>query len=569
MIKILQTGHRLKVASILDKIGDEWFKHECELIPLPIDNWKSKIESENPDLLLVQSAWQGNNGIWRYRITNLHLKTEEFELKNVVQWCKEQGIPTVFWNIEDPYHFEAFIEAARQFDYIFTTDIDSIPRYINIVGHNNVFCLPFGVQPRLHNPINKDKEKLAQIGFSGTWHELGHEARKQDMKIILEPALKYGVHIYDRMYHYHKDNNYRFPDIYQPFIIGTVPYEETGSIYKKYNVFLNVNTVQNSPTMFSCRVFEVLGCGINLVSGYARGVEEMLPDLVKLCKNKNETIKNLEILMHNKELRDRLAVKGVREVLNKHTYNQRLKSMLEHIGMSYTDDSSKGVTCIVSTNRQRFIDNVLDNYLRQNYEHKELIIVLHKNDMNIELWVEKTKNNPNINIYHIDENETLGACLNFAISKARYDTISKMDDDDYYGENYLLDLMNAFLYTEADIVGKHAYYAYFEKSKAFALKFKDYENCYANLIAGPTITFKKYVFSKVQFSTDRESGSDTQFLIDCKQHGFKIYSSDRFNFCVCRRIDPKDHTYQIDEEEYLRKCQLIGYLDDFQTHVDI
>ncbi|MDF2546944.1 MAG: hypothetical protein K0R93_1842 [Anaerosolibacter sp.] len=569
MIINLETGKQLKIASILDKFGDEWIKHECQLIPLPIINWKTIIENNGTDLLLVQSAWQGNNGTWKYRITNLQSRPNDLALRNIVKWCKKHEIPTAFWNIEDPYHFETFLEAARQFDYIFTTDINSIPRYISLLGHNNVFLLPFGVQPRLHNPINKDKEKFSPIGFSGTWHRNGHEARKQDMKIILEPALKYGVHIYDRMYHYHKDNNYQFPDIYQPFIRGTVPYEETGSIYKKYNVFLNVNTVQDSPTMFSCRVFEVLGCGINVVSGYALGIEKMLPEIVRLSKNQNDTIRNLEILMHNKELRDRLSVKGVREVLNNHTYNQRLKSVLDRIGIRYMDNTCKGVTCIVSTNRQKFIDNVFDNYMRQTYEDKELVVVLNKNDMDMERWLEKARNNPSITIYHIDENQTLGACLNFAISKARYDTISKMDDDDYYGPNYLLDLMNTFQYTKADIVGKHAYYIYFEESKAFALKFKDYENCYVNLIAGATLTFKKSVFSKIQFSTDRKAGCDSKFLIDCKQHGFKIYSSDRFNFCVCRRADIKDHTYQIDEEEYLRKCQLIGYVEDFQTHVDI
>ncbi|KXG74691.1 glycosyltransferase family protein [Thermotalea metallivorans] len=564
-----KTGLPVKAASILDKFGDEWFQYECRLIPLPTSFWKEILIAEKPDLLLVQSAWQGNNGQWRYRITDLHLKEKDLALRNIVRWCKQHHIPTVFWNIEDPYHFEHFIDAAKEFDYIFTTDGNSIPRYMDIVSHHRVFLLPFGAQPKIHNPIDKDKGKLGSVGFSGTWHCIGHEARKRDMEIILKPALPYGVHIYDRMYHYHQDDNYKFPDIYQPYIRGTVPYEQIGSVYKKYHVFLNVNTIQDSPTMFSCRIFELLACGINVISGYALGIDKMFPGIVKLCKNEEDTVRNLELLLNNKELRDRIALLGLREVLNKHTYRQRLCTILDHIGIGHMGKDKPGITCITSTNRQEFMDNVFENYQRQRYENKELIVVLNNHRMNIDLWMGKARQYEQVRIYSVDEGEPLGVCLNYAISQSKYDYIAKMDDDDYYGPEYIGDLMNAFQYTDADIVGKHAYYVYFHGSKTLALKFAEYENCYVNLIAGSTITAKKHVFQKVPFVTDRRAGADTQFLLDCKKNGFKIYSTDRFNFCACRRPRVEEHTFQIDEEEYLRKCQVVGYLDDFITHVTV
>ncbi|WP_129595989.1 glycosyltransferase family protein [Anaerophilus nitritogenes] len=558
----------IKVACILDEFGEEWFKYECNLIPLNINNWKETLIHTHPHFLLVQSAWQGNHGQWKYKITDLH-KKKDTSLKEVVYWCKTNNIPTVFWNIEDPYHFDSFIEAAKQFDYIFTTDSDSIKKYANIVNHNRIYPLPFAAQPKQHNPIDKDKEKLGKVGFSGTWHKIGHEDRIVDMKKILEPALKYNIHIYDRMHNYKKDNHYKFPHIYQSHIKKSIPYPQIGSIYKKYDVFLNVNTVQNSPTMFSCRVFEVLACGITLISGYALGVEKMLPNIVNLCKTKEETLKYLDLLLENKDLRDRLSLLGLRTVLEKHTYRHRFETVLEKINIPYKKVNTPGISIITCTNKPHFMYNIFENYTRQKYPYKELIIILNNNHINLKDCTEEAKKYENISVFQIDEQKTLGECLNFAISQSKFDYISKMDDDDYYAKNYIIDLMNAFIYTDADVVGKHSYYVYFPDHNILALKFPNTENQYTPFVAGATLTFKKHIFEKIKFSIYKPAGCDSEFLLDCKKNGLKIYSTDRFNYVAFRRSDLDDHTWKITYEEFLRKCEVTLYTKDYQTHITV
>lgn len=51
----------------------------------------------------------------------------------------------------------------------------------------------------------------------------------------------------------------------------------------------------------------------------------------------------------------------------------------------------------------------------------------------------------------------MGECFNNAVNIANGDYIAKMDDDDYYGEYYILDAINAFKYSGADIIGKNIY----------------------------------------------------------------------------------------------------------------
>lgn len=558
----------LKIACILDDSAYEWFRHECILIPVGLYDWQDVLTKSKPDMLFVQSAWEGNGGQWRYKITNLQSKTGNI-LKNLVDWCKSNGIPTVFWNKEDPYHFDRFIAAAKFFDYVFTTDSNCIPRYIKHVGHNRVYTLPFAAQPKIHNPIDKDKEKLGKVAFCGSWYQNGHEERKNDIEIILKPALNYGLHIYDRMLNYAKDDNFKFPDIYQPHIVGSVPYIDITNTYKKYDIVLNVNSVQNSPSMFSCRAIELLACGISVISGYSLGLEKTFPELVKLSKSESDTKKYLDLFLNNEELRDRLAVLGIREVFTNHTFKKRLKYLVEKVGISCKKDDIPGVSIITSTNRHRYMDHIFNNYERQNYSKKELIIILNNDSMPLDKWMEKAKDYENVKVFQIEEKYNLGKCLNHAIQNATFEYIAKMDDDDYYGPEYCGDILNAFMYSEADVIGKQSNYVYFEQSNILAIKAPNRENRFTKFVTGSSIFFKKKVFEKVKFSTEQKSGSDTIFLDECSKSGFKIYSTDRFNHVGIKHSSMEDHTWKISDEDLLKSCTIICYTKDYITHATV
>ncbi|MTI48990.1 MAG: glycosyltransferase [Firmicutes bacterium] len=557
----------IKVATILDIIPTDWFRYECNSIPLSSDNWMNIIQKEKPHMLLVQSTWQDYKWDWKYKMINLH-RSKDRTLRNLVNFCKSLNIPTVFWNIEDPYDFNTFLGAAKLFDYVFTSDSNSVPKYKQALGHNNVFTLPFAAQPKIHNPINKDIEKIGQVAFAGSWYRIGHEARKRDMEIVLKPATAYNFHIYDRMYSLTKDINFKFPDIYQKHMKGYLPYSKTNSTFKKYDVILNVNTVQNSPTMFSCRVFEALATGTNVISGYSLGINKLFPNIVLLSRNKNDTKLNLQKLLNNKDYRDKLSLLGQREVFNKHTYKDRFEKILDKVGIKYKKDTTPGVSIITSTIREENMENVFKNFNSQNYSKKELIVILNNNSMDIEKWRNKASIYKNIKIYRIDEKESLGKCLNFGIEKSKFNYVSKFDDDNYYAPNFLTDLMNAFKYTKADIVGKLSYYVYFEGSKTLAIRCVKKENRYIDFLSGSALIINKKVFNKVKFSNET-IGEDTKFLKDCIKNNFKLYSADRFNYVCIRKPTAKNHTWKVPEKTMLKNCNIVCKCDDFKNIVTV
>lgn len=230
-------------------------------------------------------------------------------------------------------------------------------------------------------------------------------------------------------------------------------------------------------------------------------------------------------------------------------------------------ENTPDISIVVCTMRKNSLQNVFENYERQLYKNKEMIIVLNNNKMNINEWRKKAKSYDNISVFQLDENISLGKCLNFAVSKARYDIIAKFDDDDYYGRKYLSDSIKALKY--ADIIGKAASFVYFKKSKTLAVRSPLKENKYVKHMDGPTLIIKRHVLDKIAFA-DIPKGVDTRFSKDCINNGFKIYSTNKFHHVYIRSESSEDHTWKIPNNDLLRLCRKVRQnVVDFTPFVDI
>ncbi|TWT43715.1 Ubiquinone biosynthesis O-methyltransferase [Phycisphaerae bacterium RAS1] len=555
----------VKAAIIMDEFTIECFKGECQLIPVTPADWRERLTAERPDFLFVESAWRGNGGAWQSQITRAQFLSES-PLVALAQWCRAQGIPTVFWNKEDPPNFEHFIYAAGLFDHVFTTDENCIERYRERLGHDRVYALPFAAQPLIHNPIGVHREKYANFCFAGTYYAKRHEDRRGDVDILLKPALSRGLHIFDRMHNYGHSQNYRFPDEYTAAIRGSLNYPEMCDAYKRYGAFLNVNSVKDSPTMFSRRVLELLACGTPVISSYSLGIEKMLgPDAVPLVRDVSDAERWMDELVTNPETGERLALRGRRRIFNEHLYQHRMEFILEKLGIPFQRPRQR-VSVITCTNRPTFLDNVVANYTRQSWADKELILVLNHDAFDVDDVRRRLEGVPGARVYQLPEACTLGQCLNHAVDQVEGEYWSKFDDDNFHGEHFVTDLMHAFTYSEADLVGKGTYYAYLEGSRCLALRFANQEHRYVKFLAGSGLIVRRRVSEQVRFP-EKNVSEDTAFLADCHNLGFRMYSTDRFNYVVRRGKSTDEHTWKISDDEYLRKCRVVEYTDDYRPRV--
>lgn len=526
----------LSIAVIMDKFSFDCFKYEANLITFTPENWKEVLGNKKPAFLLVESAWRGHDYSWLGHINDLE-KRQDSELPALVRWCQAKGIKTVFWNKEDPPNYKRFISAAKLFDYVFTTDLNCIEKYKIDLGHENVFSLPFAAQPKIHNPVGSFP-RIKDVAFAGSWYENKHDERRKQMEYLLEPALEYNLEIFDRNYSVNSAK-LRFPKRYQPYIIGELSYEEMVYAYKIYKIFLNVNSVTESPTMFSRRVFEILASGACIISSYSKGIEESLgTDIIKITNSYADTKKHLDNLLNNKVLIEKLAHLGMRKVLKSHTYENRLKSIIKSIDLNnYQDkETGNGVSVIAFVKSKESLNGLLENYYRQDIMKKELFILYNTGDINEDLLNKTEKEN----IYFFDVRDIVEINLNELIKKAKHNFIAIFDENCFYGKHYLSDLIIAFDYCDASIVGKAANYTYFKDTKMLTIINSNMEHCYTSLISFSTLLVKKKVFQHIQFKLNIDTLDNSQMLNEFITKGFKIYSADKYNFICIKTMNEKD-----------------------------
>ncbi|WP_018653634.1 glycosyltransferase family protein [Actinomadura flavalba] len=545
----------LTAAVVLDTFSATAFRYEWRQVEPGPGDWREVLDRERPDLLFVESAWSGNDGRWGGQMSGPDAPGRE--LRELVAHCREQGVPTVFWNKEDPPNFDVFIDTAALFDTVFTTSAEMIPRYREILGHDRVDVLPFAAQPRLHNPVNVPGGRRHDVAFAGTYFSHKHPDRAEQMRTVLEPARDFGLHVYSRMLE--KESRFQFPPRFDAHIVGSLPYERMLSVYKAYKVFLNVNSVLDSPTMCARRIFELSACATPVLSGHSAAVDAYFPGLVSVAHTQDETRTLLAGLLANPELRDRQGHRAMREVFAAHTFGHRVDTVLDAVGRPHPRPEPT-VSVVLPTNRPDRIAGALAQVARQHWTPLQLVLVLHGLDVEPEKVRAQAHEAgiENVVVVEADAALPLGACLNLGIDAADGDLIAKMDDDDVYGAHYLSDLVPAFSYTEAGIVGKRACYVQLQAMDATLLSKPELEHTYTNLVRGGTIVARGDVLRDLRFDP-LPRGSDTKLLRRAKAAGVRVYSADRFNYVYVRGADPSSHTFQVNDAELLRQARVEFY----------
>jgi spore maturation protein CgeB/glycosyltransferase involved in cell wall biosynthesis len=432
----------MRIACIMDEFTFGSYAPEAKLFQLTPEEWKSELVACDPDLLFIESAWRGKDDLWGNKVGHASKEVHE-----IVDWCRQHNIPTVFWNKEDPIHFETFLNTARLFDYVFTTDIDCIHRYKGALGHDRVYLLPFAAQPSVNNPIEKFERKDA-FCFAGAYY-VRYPDRTRDLgNFVVRLSELKPVEIYDRNYG-KDDSNYQFPAEYQPFIVGNLPFEEIDKAYKGYNYAINLNSIKQSQTMFARRVYELLASNTLTISNFSRGVRLMFGDLIITSDNGDEIARRFGEIVLDETSARKHCLAALRKVMSEHTYADRLRYVVNKIRNSDIEDISPIIAMAGVVTTLDEYNRVLDSYRRQYHIRKKLYLVIPDH-----LELPETLSDDIITIkrqdaIRLDVHDVIDA-----------DFVACVIIGDYYGPNYLSDIGLATRYCNADIIGKAAHYVF-------------------------------------------------------------------------------------------------------------
>lgn len=407
------------------------------------DSFNAAILHASPDLLFVESAWRGQYAAWQKK-----LAPPGPEILDCLRLCKARGIPTVFWNKEDPVHFGTFLSLARHFDHVFTTDIDCIPRYMQALGHDRVSLLPFAAQPRLQNPL-PNLPRQAAFSFAGSWYQRYPQRQREFAELVRAVSALGPVDIFDRN-HDSDATETRFPAEYAPLIKGGLPFDEIDRAYKGYRFALNINTVKRSQSMFARRVFELMASNTLVVSNDSLGLRLFFGDLVAASDDGAALVDIVRPLWDDEARYRRHRLMALRAVLREHTYSHRLSYIQARIaGRSWKPDQPEILILAVADSAQAE-QRIVSSVARQQYPRCRTLL--------LRRYVQREAGpvlQPGITCF--TDPQAYRAAVEQALHEVSW--LALFVAEDFYGPHYLTDLVQARHYSQATAFGKVAMHA--------------------------------------------------------------------------------------------------------------
>lgn len=518
-------NRRYNVAYILDDFSYKCFNYELNLIEITQTNWKNVIDTGNIDFLLVESAWHGNRGNWEAELVCYEPHNNK-EINKLLNYVNIKKIKKVFYNKEDPISFNLFLKFAKAFngekDLVVTTDSGMIQKYYD-VGITNVIAVPFCCQPVLHNPCNKNITK--EIIFPCSYYHKFPERCKLTNQMI----DKYydNIDIYDRQYMQTKQTKqlsdmirfrgiYDFPKKYKDLVRGSLSYEQVLNLYKEYKCIMNINTVNDSETMFSRRVVESASSGIAIILGGSIGEKKIFGDSIVDFKNTEEVMKLLRDSTHRSHLADQLY----KTAMKNFTYS-KFVNKIEEIIFNTKIDNSHNVFVLLFANNPDNVDKF--GKILSKYDH--LIV----NDNNI----------VNLNTLNVN-----------------YNYLIIMNENCHYDDEYIENMMLPFNYTDAQIIGKACYY--YREEEESNLVSKHLEHKFTNRLNTNTLIIKLDINTKRLININIIENIKT-YLNNLGTNTTLAYSADRFDF-----ID-NDYKYHLIYKRDININNIFSYGQNYEN----
>ena len=204
--------------------------------------------------------------------------------------------PNVYITSDTHLGYPYRLATARKFDWVFCNQMRAVEDFVKDgIPKERCMWLPHAAEPKAYpkkTVINK--YDVCFVGNIGDWNR---------------------VEFLDRMFK-------EFPN----FFYGKRLFEECAEVYNQSKIVLNC-AIKDDINM---RVFETLASGSFLLTSHLDTQDILFQDGVHLATYKtiDEAVDKAKYYMDHDSEREKIAQAGYEEVMKKHTYEQRLKTVL-------------------------------------------------------------------------------------------------------------------------------------------------------------------------------------------------------------------------------------------------
>ena len=220
------------------------------------------------------------------------------------------------------------------------------------------------------------------------------------------------------------------------------------------------------------------------------------------------------------------------------------------------------VTAICCSKRPHFLEHIAAQLSQQRYENLHVIYVAHGPGHDLEKIRHAFSSLKSIEVLAFpDANATLGEALNLALDHCQTDLVAKIDDDDFYGPDYIHSSIAAFMHNgheDVGIVGRGSAYCFVEDRDLLALRFpKGFANQPRPRVFGGTIFWSRTRLNNQKFQP-LPRAVDTAFFGDAVAQGVKIYSCEPYDYVHVRYAQLRAHTWKVTSDEFLSKAKPVS-----------
>ncbi|MDO0946704.1 glycosyltransferase [Chromohalobacter israelensis] len=538
----------LRIGAIVSDALFDGLRFEGNVMLLTPDNWQRLLKHAQLDMLIVESTWETATGHW-YLAQNTSSESSKL-LRELVAAAREGGVPTVYWITEDHVYHEHYRDFATHFDHVFCADPEE-SALLRAEGIRAKDLLPC-VQPALYNPFRKHEEYDAlDLGvlFDG-WGDIDRKPSDY-CQVLQEIHQEHCLSIIESRYLL-THNRLKEAEFHQENILGCATRESKILALKYAKVLISFENSLSTPTTQQWETLQASSSYCPVIHFGELPEEDIRKGLMQSFPNSLDALVELIRMKEDDLYRQRIAHKAWRSTLEHHTFSHRLSRICETIGIEHDWEEYPKASIITPTCRPNMVPQAIATYCKQSYQNRELVLVHNGNKPN---ELPKETQAQDIKVAHVPGDRFAGAALNIGMTLSEGSYCFRFDDDDFYGENYVLDAILFLRSVDADVCGKpmpppykfdgdENLYVRDASRKPFLLSSGTESRRSTFNIPGNSITWVRSPRRQFLYRDNALAAADTFFRREVEDRSIVVIL-DSFNSVAYRRSDEVSHTWRI------------------------
>jgi hypothetical protein len=343
------------------------------------------------------------------------------------------------------------------------------------------------------------------------------------------------------------------PD-YKDCILGCVSAQNRILAMKYASAYITLDQTLSTRTTQQWMTMEAAASRLPVVHHGSLPIDDVRKDLIIECPKNIDIIMEFIRFQEDDLYRERMAHLGWRKTSQEHTFAHRVQKLCQSIGIEHDWEEYPKASLITPTFRRELLPRCLETYDQQTYPNKELVLVFNGNSSPSPKELGLKEPRKDVKISNVPSEMFAGACLNQGHIWAEGEYFFRVDDDDYYGPNYILDMILQARCVDAVLFGKPFAPLIFEgenivhRVKDNAALFIAPQSLMKKIrLSGNSVSGTAKFFLNNHYSDESFGAADTVLMNNIsKKMDAVIVFSDQFNMAAFRRKNLTTHTWKYD-----------------------